>query len=99
MIKACLKEGLLEPIFEEVSGDFVVTFRKYHISEEILKELNERQTKIVDYLKVHKKINRKTCMELLGTSKDTAVRALSLLQEKRIIKRRGRGKNIYYELV
>ncbi len=40
----------------------------------------------------------KICMELLNTSKDTALRELSLLQEKGIIKRNGKGKNIYYKL-
>ena len=99
MIEACLKEGLPEPIFEEASGNFLVVFRKYHISEETLEELNERQKKIVDYLRGHKKINRKICMELLGTSKDTAIRELSSLQVKGIIERAGKGKNVYYHLV
>ena len=98
MVKTCLKEGLPEPIFEETSGDFLVTFRKYRISEESFKELNERQKKIVDYLRENKKINRRTCMGLLNTSKDTAVRELVSLQEKSLIMRNGKGKNVYYYL-
>ncbi len=98
MVETCLNAGLPEPIFEEVAGDLVVTFRKYHLSEEILKELSGRQEKIVDYLKVHEKVNRKICMELLNISKDTTVRELSSLQEKGIVKRNGKGKNIYYVL-
>ena len=50
MIEQCLGHGLPEPLFEEVAGDFVVTFRKYNITEEILNELNDRQRKAIEYL-------------------------------------------------
>jgi len=98
MIDMCLNFGLPEPVFEHIAGDFVVTFRKYHISEEILDKLSERQKKIVDYLKQHKKIKRKDCIDLLGLSKDTAVRELIDLRRKGIIVRLGEGKNTYYIL-
>ncbi|MFH1825371.1 MAG: ATP-binding protein [Candidatus Firestonebacteria bacterium] len=98
IIKWCKKHNLPEPLFEEVAGDFVVTFRKYHISDEILKELTERQRKIVDYLKENKRINRKETVELLKLSKDTVVRELIELQRSGIVERLGKGKNTFYVL-
>ena len=54
MIEACLNAGLPEPIFEEVSGNFVVTFRKYYISENTEKlGLNERQNIAIEFIKQH----------------------------------------------
>ena len=43
IIKSCLEYGLPEPLFEEISGSLVVTFRKYKISEEIMRELSEEE--------------------------------------------------------
>jgi len=96
IINSCLRHGLPEPIFKELSGDLVVILRKYHITEEILERLSERQRKIMEYLREHKKINRKECMTLLNTSKDTVYRDLSELKKNGIITRVGQGKNIYY---
>ncbi len=98
IIKWCLEKGLPEPVFEEIANNLVVIFRKYKITEEILKELNERQKRIVEYLKAHEKISRSECMKLLNTSKDTAFRELLALQKKNILTRQGSGKNVYYEL-
>ncbi|MCK4329133.1 putative DNA binding domain-containing protein [candidate division WOR-3 bacterium] len=98
IINMCLDFGLPEPIFEYIAGDFVVTFRKYHVSEEMLEKLSERQKKIVDYLKQHKEINRKDCINLLGVSKNTVIREISDLQQRGIVKRIGRGKSIRYIL-
>ena len=96
IIEWCLKYGLPEPIFEEISGSLVVTIRKYHISDEILEKLSERQKKILEYLKRQGRITRKECMKLLNTSKDTAFRDLMVLHEKGIVERRGKGKNVEY---
>lgn len=97
MIKWCLKYGLPEPIFEEVAGDFVVTFRKY-VDENMLKELSNRQRRIVDYLRKHKKIDRSETINLLNVSKNTTLRVLSGLQTIGVVKRTGKGKNICYVL-
>ncbi len=98
MIEWCKKYGLPEPRFEEIAGDFVVTFRKYHISDEIMKELTERQKKIVEYLKEYKKIDRKEAIKLLSLSRATVLREISQLCKKGIIKQIGKGKNTYYVL-
>lgn len=99
MIEWCKRCKLPEPLFEHISGDFVVTFRKYHITEEAMEDLPIRQRKIAEYIREHKKISRKECMELLDVSKDTAVRELSDLQKKGLLKRIGKGKNICYVFV
>jgi len=98
IIKSCLEHDLPEPLFEEVSKSLVVTFRKYQVSEETMKELNKRQRNIIMYIREHGKITRSECMKLLNTSKDTAFRELLALQKKNILIRCGKGKNIYYVL-
>jgi ATP-dependent DNA helicase RecG len=93
MIDKCLDYGLPEPLFEEMAGDFIVTFRKYHINDEILKELNERQKRVVEYLKgKDKTISNKEYQGLYGVSRNTASKDLNRLVEKGIVKRAGEGK-------
>lgn len=99
IVEWCMKHDLPEPIFEEVSGSLVVSLRKYRISEEELKKLNERQKKVVEYLKSYKKITRAQYVKLTNCSKRTAFRDLEELLKNRIVVRKGRGKSTYYELI
>jgi len=99
IIKECLKNGLPEPLFELITENLIVTFRKYKVTEEGLKQLNERQMKAVDFLKIHKKITRSEYVKLIGCSERTAFRDLEELVKKKIITRKGKGKKTYYELV
>jgi len=99
MIEKCLQEGLPEPLFEETARSFVVTMKQFYVSGEVLRELNERQVKIVEYLREHKKITKQGCIGLLDTSKNTALRELNALIEKKIIIRKGHGKNAYYVFI
>jgi len=93
MIDKCLDHGLPEPIFEEISGDFVVTFRKSYIDDETLKELNERQKSVIEYLKEKDTtISNKEYQALFEISRNTASTDLNGLVEKGIIKRIGEGK-------
>ncbi len=93
MIDKCLEYGLPEPIFEEVSGDFVVTIRKYRVDDETLKELNERQRSVIEYLKEEDKtISNKEYQALFGIARNTASTDLNSMVEKGIIKRTGEGK-------
>lgn len=95
------KEHPLKPKLPKIFADkfsmnviLFSTKKKFWQKEE--DELNERQNKIVKYLKENRKITRSTCMKLLDISKDTAVRELSRLKSKNIIKRKGIGRGIYY---
>jgi len=56
IIEECLNHGLPEPLFEEISGSLVVTFRKTKLTKEYLEDLdlNKRQVEIINYLKEHK---------------------------------------------
>jgi len=99
MIEWCLNYGLPEPVFEEMGGSFVVTIRKYKVSKEIIEGLPEEERVIMNHLKTEKNINRKKGMQLLGVSKSTLLRIFKSLEEKGLIKKRGKGKNIYYVLV
>jgi len=90
---------LSEPLFEEITGSLVLTFRKYVITEETCKELNEEERIIVGYIKEHDKISRQECVELLKISPTTAFRYLGALERKDFIEKKGKGKNVVYPLI
>ncbi len=71
---------------------------KKNFENEELEMLGDRQRKIIDYLKNHGNISRIVCMDLLGVSKNTAVRELTELVSKDMIERAGVGRGIYYVL-
>jgi len=99
IIKWCREEGLPEPIFKEVTGGFAVVLRKFQIPENLESlELNERQKKAIEYLKIHKKITRKIYIEINNISPRQANKDLNDLLEKRLIKKQGKGRAIYYIL-
>ena len=99
MIEWCLNYDFPEPVFEEIGGSFVVTIKKYKISEEIMEGLSEEEKVIINHLKIEKNINRKKGIQLLGVSKSTLLRIFKPLEERGLIKKCGKGKNIYYVLV
>jgi ATP-dependent DNA helicase RecG len=99
MIERCLEHGMPEPQFGEIAGDFVVTFRKYTITDEILNELNERQQKAIKYLLKHKKITNREYREInLDISDRTALNDLNELVQKNVITAKGEKKHRYYIL-
>ena len=98
MIEWCQNYRLPEPAFEEIGGSFVVTIRKYKISEEIMKGLSEEEKIIMNYLATENKINRKMGIQLLGISKSTLFRVFKSLEERGLIKKEGKGKSIFYVL-
>lgn len=94
----CLEWGLPEPLFEELAGDFVLTFRKYMITEESMEKLPEKEKQIVKYIQEKGKISRKECIDLLAVSPVTAFRHFKALKKKKIIRSAGKGKNVHYAL-
>ena len=97
IIKECLDHGLPEPLFEEIAGNLVITFRKYKVAEEILKELNERQQKAIKYLMEHEKITNKEYRQLNPNVIDrTALNDFNELVKKGIILAKGEKKYRYY---
>jgi ATP-dependent DNA helicase RecG len=71
---------------------------KKNFAKEELEMMSERQRKIIDYLKNHGNITRNICIDILGVSKDTAVRELTGLISKDMIERKGVGRGVYYVL-
>lgn len=101
MIDMCLNEGIPEPLFEYVTGDFVVTFRKSKLTEEYLEELdlNERQKTAVMVVKEEGKITNKKYQDINSVSRQTATRELSGLVQKGVFKQVGiTGKGTFYIL-
>jgi ATP-dependent DNA helicase RecG len=99
IIKDCLDHSLPEPLFEEIAENLVITFRKYKVTEEILKELNERQQKAVKYLMEHKKITNKEYRQLNPNITDrTVLNDFNELIKKGIMLAKGEKKYRYYIL-
>ena len=99
MIERCLDHGMPEPLFDEVVGDFVVTFRKYSITDEILNELNERQQNAIEYLLEHTKITNREYREINpDISERTALNDLNELVHKNMVTAKGEKKHRYYIL-
>lgn len=100
MIKFCLDWGLPEPLFECITGDFVVTFKRSVITVELMDKLglNQRQRKAIRYIEEHKKISRMEYAKLDEVSDATAKRDLKELVDKGILEIRGNGPETYYVL-
>ena len=100
MIKRCRESGLLEPEFEEKMGSFVTTIRRHCLTEEYLQSLglNERQTEIFEYLKIHKSI-KSTEYSIMFNVTDRQARAdLSHLVDMHLLKRTGQARLVIYML-
>ncbi|MGQ9534930.1 MAG: ATP-binding protein [bacterium] len=100
IIEWCREWGLPEPDFEFTGTSFVVTFRKSNITEEFLKslDLNERDRKVIEYIKKVGKITTSSCAKLLKVSTDTALRELVRLKSMGLITKKGSGRITYYVL-
>jgi len=61
--------------------------------------LNERQIKILKYLQTNPRINSSEIQKMFSVSRETANRIIRILLEKKLIKRSGKGKATYYELL
>lgn len=101
MVEDCLDYGLPEPEFRDTGTSIVVVFRKSKLTEKYLDDLglNERQKEAVEYLKKNETITRSDYESLFDCSKRTAYNDIRDLLDKKIVKRRGKGKNTYYEIV
>ena len=101
MINACVEAGLPEPVFEEKSGGFMVTFRKDIFTEEYLRklDLNERQIKGIISIKEKGKITNKEYRKLTGIKDRLATIELNDMVNKRVLEKFGTtGRGTYYSL-
>lgn len=102
MKQAMKKWGLPEPGYNEDMGYFVIKFIGPYqgTTIKISEEINERQKKALEYLKINKRIMRSEYVKLNKCSEITAKRDLNKLVEKKILKRVGiTGKYTHYVLI
>lgn len=99
IIKWCKEWELPEPEFEDTRTSFVLTFRKFYVTESLLEALNERQKKAVEYLLKNKKITNKEYRAINPDISDrTALTDLADLTRANIIIPKGTKKFRYYVL-
>ncbi len=101
MIELCRDAGLPEPDYEHRQGSFVLTLWRDWLTDAVLAEygLNERQSHAVGYLKVQGTMTNSDYQRVLGVAKRTALRDLTELLEKGLLKKSGTtGKGVSYRL-
>jgi ATP-dependent DNA helicase RecG len=78
MMEVCQAAGLPEPEFAEITGAFVVTFRKSKLTREYLEGLglNERQIAAVEYVRRQGRITNREYVDLTKVSSRTATEEL-----------------------
>jgi ATP-dependent DNA helicase RecG len=98
--------GLPPPQFSIESGYFVVTFfgqegmpGKVQIAPELLAKLDERQRKVIDFVRENGRITRTNCVKQLKVSPKTAARALNTLVELGLLEPKGKGPAAHYVLI
>lgn len=101
MIIACGEIGVPDPVLEEKSGGFSITFQKDICTEDRMRKLglNERQVKAVLYVKEKGKITNREYRVICETSNRTATRDLTELVSLEIFQQIGiTGKGAKYIL-
>ncbi|MDD4969337.1 MAG: ATP-binding protein [Paludibacter sp.] len=103
ILDTCKQSDLPEPEMKEQDGGFMITLFKNNLSEDQLIKfgLNNRQIKIVLFVKEKGKISSKRYQELFNVSKATATRDLTeLVDSYKIFKRSGDvGAGTSYDLI
>ena len=93
MINQCREWGFPEPLFEHISGAFVVTFRLPPAVEDLEKMgLNERQIRAMNYIVKKGSISNKEYISLNSVSRKTATTDLKQLVSDGLLIRIGEGK-------
>ncbi|MBN2322698.1 MAG: putative DNA binding domain-containing protein [Spirochaetes bacterium] len=100
IVEECVEQGLPEPDFIEENGVMTVIFYKDKWNKENLKNLglNERQIKVINYLKEKVSITNKEYQSLFSITDRTALRDLNGLITKGLVRKRGEKKGTRYFL-
>jgi len=100
MIARCREAGLPEPDFEQRADQFVVTLWRDWLTDKVMAELdlNERQKKIVSYLKANQQITNAEYQSIMSVTRKTAARDLADLVAKDVVMRFGAGRGVFYVL-
>jgi len=100
MTTGCRDAGLPEPEFSQSGGEFVVTLWRDWMTDAVLAEfrLNERQKKIISFLKSHARITNAECQDLTGAARKAISRDLGGLVDAGLLVRIGERRGVYYVL-
>ena len=98
MIELCREAGLPEPEFEQRGGSFVITLWRDWLTDEMLSSigLNERQLKVIGFLKSEGSLSSADFQEITGASRQTAARDLEEMVKKAVLVRQGKGRGTRY---
>lgn len=101
-----VSHGHPPPQFHYEGGYFVVTIRGkevgptgIQIAPDLLGRLEDRQKKMIDFVREHGKITRTECVKRFKVSPKTATRDLSRLVELGVLEKREKGPATHYVLV
>jgi predicted HTH transcriptional regulator len=100
MISLSIKADIPEPDFEQQGNEFVVTLWRDWLSEAYLTrlDLNDRQIKVIGYLKSKHEISNIEYRKLTDASIKTAGRDLEDLVQKGLLTLKGMGRGAHYIL-
>ena len=98
MITGCKEAGLPEPEFAQSGGDFVVTLWRDWLTDAVLagRGLNERQKKIIVFVKSNARISNIECQNLTSTTRKTTSRDLEDLVNAGFLIRVGERRGAHY---
>ncbi len=86
------------PKIEDTGVSVIVTIFSPEGFEFLGLEINERQKKALEFIKRKGRITNREYREMFNIVKDTAIRDLKELVDKKIIVKKGAGRNVYYVL-
>ena len=100
IIADCLNHGLPEPEFESRPDRFRAIFRPRAVSERTKTdaELNERQTKALEFIQQHGRIQTGEYRKVVGIKQRQAVKDLTQMMKQGIVVRTGDGRSTAYVL-
>lgn len=100
MTTGCRDVGLPEPEFSQSGWEFVVTLWRDWLTDAVLAEfrLNDRQKKIISFIKSHARITNAECQDLTGAARKAVSRDLGGLVDAGLLVRIGERRGVYYVL-
>jgi ATP-dependent DNA helicase RecG len=105
MARAMEEHELLRPRFEELGGEFRVTligpgdqFMEKGAVPEWVRGLNERQVKVIKYVRQRGRMTNQEYQAFLGVSRSTAKKDLQALVTRGLLQQQGTGRYTHYVL-
>ena len=99
MIKLLKENNLSLPKFEESQGTFWTEFKREYTTKKFGESSEKSSEKIISLIKENKYINAKQMAEIIGISQRAIEKQLSILKNKKALKRIGPDKGGYWEVV